>query len=232
VLFIHGGAWGRSRPNSDEFRFARSLAATQSWVVAVIGYPTKIPHERIVEPQAIRMALSHLAARSDVDRHSIALWGESSGGQLALLTAYRDAMRPDPLVRAVVSISGPTNMRTEYYSLAETALGAVLRFEGLSPRAARARGSARYRDTSPVSIVRPRDPATFQAISRHDPLVPPQQVNQLSRLLSRAGVAHVTVHIPGDGHSTTIETQRPEGFDHDVKYLAASFLAAIFATSD
>jgi acetyl esterase/lipase len=231
VLFIHGGAWGRARPNVYEFRFGRQLAAQNSWVVAVIGYPTKIPRERKVEPHAIRTALVHLANRDDVDPHSVALWGESSGGQLALLAAYRDAMTTDPLVDAVVSISGPTNMRIEYSSLAETALGAVLRFEGLSPSAARARGSARYRLTSPVALVRSRDPATFQAISRHDPLVPPIQVNELTQRLAAEHVMHQTVHVRGSGHSTTIENQRPIGASHDVEALATAFLTGSFTAT-
>jgi acetyl esterase/lipase len=229
VLFVHGGAWGRARPNIYEFRLAHRLAAENDWVVAVIGYPTKIPGERTVEPHAIRMALVHLAHRDDVDPEEVALWGESSGGQLALLAAYRDAMTANPLVDAVVSISGPTNMRIEFSSLAETALGAVIRFEGLSPQAARARGSSRYRLTSPFSLVRSRDPATFQAISLHDPLVPPIQVNELTRRLTAEGVLHETVHVRGDGHSTTIENQRPIGCHHDVEYLAAAFLTRSFA---
>jgi acetyl esterase/lipase len=231
VLFIHGGAWGRARPNVYEFRFARRLAAQNDWVVAVIGYPTKIPRERTVEPHAIRKALTRLAGRDDVDPRSVALWGESSGGQLALLAAYRDAMTAKPLVDAVVSISGPTNMRIEYSSLAETALGAVLRFEGLSPSAARARGSARYRLTSPVALVRSHDPATFQAISLHDPLVPPIQVNELTQRLAAEHVMHQTVHVRGNGHSTTIENQRPIGAHHDVEQLAAAFLARSFAAA-
>jgi predicted esterase len=119
-------------------------------------------------------------------------------------------------------------MRIEYSSLAETVLGAVLRFEGLSPQAARARGSARYRLTSPVNLVRHTDPATFQAISWHDPLVPAVQVSDLARRLTAEGVPHVTVHLRGDGHSTTIETQRPKGSSHDVEYLAAAFLGRVF----
>ncbi|HWA66708.1 MAG TPA: alpha/beta hydrolase [Mycobacteriales bacterium] len=231
VLFIHGGAWGRALPNVYEFRFAHRLAASQQWVVAVIGYPTKIPHERTVEPHAIRTALEHLARRDDVDPHAIALWGESSGGQLALLAAYRDAMNPTRLVDAVVSISGPTNMRIEFSSLAETALGAVLRFEGLSPRQAAARGSSRYRLTSPVSIVRSRDPATFQAISLHDPLVPPVQVSELTARLAAEHVSHQTVHVRGNGHSTTIENERPIGYTDDVESLAAAFLTRAFAAA-
>ena len=229
VLFIHGGAWGRSRPNSHEFRFARRLAARHDWVVAVIGYPTKIPREHVIEPQAIRKALTKLVSRGDVDPRAVALWGESSGGQLALLAAYRDAMLPAPIVHAVVSISGPTNMRIEYTSLAQTALGAVTRFEGLTPRQAQLRGSARYRLTSPVNLVRHTDPATFQAISWHDPLVPAVQIADLARRLTAEGVPHETVHIPGDGHSTTIETQRPAGSKHDVAYLATAFLTQVFA---
>ncbi|HVW80117.1 MAG TPA: alpha/beta hydrolase [Mycobacteriales bacterium] len=228
VLFIHGGAWGRSSPNIYEFRFAHRLARSHHWVVAVIGYPTKIPRERTVEPHAVRTAIEHLADRSDVDPAHIALWGESSGGQLALLAAYRDALSSHRLVSAVVSISGPTNMRIEFSSLAETALGAVLRFEGLSPRAAAARGSARYRLTSPVSLVRSRDPATFQAISLHDPLVPPVQVADLTRRLAGDGVPHETVHVRGSGHSTTIEAQRPIGYHRTVEQLAEAFVAGVF----
>jgi acetyl esterase/lipase len=228
VLFIHGGAWGRSQPNAYEYHFARRLSATRNWVVSVIGYPAKVPRERTVEPHSIRLALLQLLRRPDVDSRAVALWGESSGGQLALLAAYRDATRPHPIVHAVVSISGPTNMRIEYTSLAQTALGAVTRFEGLTPHAAHVAGSSRYRLTSPDEIVRPRDPATFQAISLHDPLVPPVQVDDLTRRLAAAHVHHVTVRVPGSGHSTTIETEHPSGSTSDVERLAATFLDQTF----
>lgn len=229
VLFVHGGAWGRSQPNSYELSWARELAEQEGWLVAVIGYPTKVPREHVAEPRAIAAAIDALAHRSDVDPHAIALWGESAGGQLALLAAYRDAARLHPVVGGVVSISGPTDMTTEYSSLAQTALGAVTRFEGLSPRAAQRARSARYRTTSPVHLVSRGDPATFQAISRHDRLVPPGQIGRLSRLLTLAHVTHQTVRLPGRAHSTTLESQQPPGSEQTVQELAVRFLERAFA---
>jgi acetyl esterase/lipase len=230
VIFIHGGAWGRAQPNTYELDFAKALARQEQWVVSVIGYPTKVKHEQIVEPAAIAQAITSISQRRDVDDRTISLWGESAGGQLALLAAYRDATRLRPLVSAVVSISGPTDMVTEFSSLAQTALGAVTRFEGMTPRAARRAKSARYRDTSPVDLVRSADPATFQAISRHDPLVPPSEVSRLTQLLTAAHVRHDTVRLAGSGHSTPLETESPAGSDIDVEQLAVTFLEQVFAT--
>lgn len=228
VIFVHGGAWGRAQPNAYELSWAADLARSQGWLVAVIGYPTKVPHEHIAEPYALALAIQAIANRSDVINRSIALWGESAGGQLALLAAYRDAAAPHPAVRAVVSISGPTDMVTEFSSLAQTALGAVTRFEGLTPREARRARSARYRDTSPVNLVTRHDPATFQAISCGDRLVPARQVTRLSRLLAAAHVRHRTVILPGDAHSTALETQRPAGSANSVADLAEQFLTQVF----
>ncbi|HWC35602.1 MAG TPA: alpha/beta hydrolase [Mycobacteriales bacterium] len=229
VIFVHGGAWGRSQPNSYELGWAHDLAQSQNWLVAVIGYPTKVPHEQVVEPHALAEAIYAVAHRSDVDDRSVALWGESAGGQLALVAAYRDAWALRPLVSAVVSISGPTDMRAEYNSFAEIWLHAVTRFEGMSPQAAREAGSTRYSRTSPTDLVSRRDPPTFQAISRLDPLVPSNQVRVLTQRLSQADVTHRSVWLRGDGHSSTIENQCPPGSRHTVQQLAESFLAKIFA---
>jgi acetyl esterase/lipase len=229
IVFVHGGAWGRAQPNAYELGWARALAAAQHWVVAVIGYPTKVAREQVVEPKSVALAIGTVSRRPKVDLRRIALWGESAGGQLALLAAYRDAQRLHPLVSAVVSISGPTDMVTEYSSLAQTALGAVTRFEGLTPAEARRVNSARYRDTSPVNLVGPGDPPTFQAISRHDRLVPAGQVDRLDRLLANVNVAHQTVRLAGHAHSTTLESKKPAGATQTVQELAISFLTQAFA---
>lgn len=229
VIFVHGGAWGRSQPNGHELDWAHDLAADQGWLVAVIGYPAKVPHEQVVEPRAISDAITAVAHRADVDRSAVALWGESAGAHLALLAAYRDARTLDPLVTGVVSISGPTDMRTEYHSDAQTWLHAVTRFEGMAPQAARHAGSRRYMLTSPVDLVSRQSPPTFQAISRHDPLVPPRQVKTLTQQLVRNDVMHRSVWLQGAGHSSVIEDEAPPGSPYTVQQLAVAFLNSAFA---
>lgn len=229
VIFIHGGAWGRSQPTSYEFDWARQLAQQEGWLVAVIGYPAKVRHEEVVEPYAIATAIHAVASRGDVDDRAIALWGESAGAQLALLAAYRDARSWNPLVSAVVSISGPTNMVTEYNSLAQVWLKAVTRFEGMTPQQAHDAGSNRYPSTSPADIVTHRDPPTFQAISRADPLVPSTQVQALTDKLASANVPHQTVWLNGKDHSTAIENEYPTGSAYTVQQLAESFIKQAFA---
>ncbi len=229
VIFIHGGAWGRSQPSSYELSWAKDLAQQEGWLVAVIGYPAKVRREQVIEPYAIARAIHAVANRSDVDRRAVALWGESAGGQLALLAAYRDARNLNPLVGAVVSISGPTDMRTEYNSFAQIWLKAVTRFEGMTPQQARDAGSKRYPLTSPAVIVSRRDPATFQAISRFDPLVPSNQVKVLTQRLVQAGVTHRTVWLNGKDHSSAIEDEYPSGSSYTVQQLAESFVNQAFA---
>lgn len=229
VIFIHGGAWGRSQPTSYEFNWAKTLAQTEGWLVAVIGYPAKVRREHIVEPYAMAAAIRAVAHRSDVDDRAIALWGESAGGQLALLAGYRNSTAWRRLVGAVVSISGPTDMRTEYNSVAQVWLHAVTRFEGMTPDAAKAAGSRRYPLTSPTQIVWRGDPPTFQAISRFDALVPSNQVRVLTQRLISVNVPHETVWLTGKDHSSAIEAEHPPDSSYTVEQLAASFVRKVFA---
>lgn len=229
VIFVHGGAWGRSQPTSYEFNWAENLAQTEGWLVAVIGYPAKVRNEHVIEPYAMAAAIRAVAHRSDVDDRAIALWGESAGGQLALLAGYRNSTTWRPLVSAVVSISGPTDMRTEYNSVAQVWLHAVTRFEGMTPDAAKKAGSRRYPLTSPAQIVWRGDPATFQAISRFDALVPSNQVRVLTQRLVSAGVPHETEWLTGKDHSSAIESEYPPDSSYTVEQLAAAFVTKVFA---
>lgn len=231
ILFVHGGAWGRAEPNGGELAEGRQLAERTGWVVAVIGYPTQTAPERRVEPDAILAALDKLASRADVDRSRIALWGESAGGQLALLTAYRDSLRSHPLVAAVVSVSGPTDMSVEYDGSNPLDPYAVTHFEGIGLVQALLDGLLRYRTTSPADLVTRRTTPTFQAISRHDPLVSPRQIAELARRLANHDVRHVTRYVAGSDHSYPIEFERPPGAHADVQTLALRFVSSVFTSS-
>lgn len=224
VLYLHGGAWQRSQPSATDIAFGRGLASRYGWRVALMSYPTaRMPHYA-VEDAAVATAVASLARRPQLGAGHVALWGSSAGGQLALLTAYRDAAEGRHSVCAVVSVSAPTDMRVEYHSRAERLLGAVSYYEGESPAASARLGDRRYTATSPLDNVGRDSPPTFQAISLGDSLVPAGQVEELDQRLAVNGVGHQLVELPGVAHGTAVESRRPPGSAATVAELAAGFV--------
>jgi acetyl esterase/lipase len=212
VVFVHGGAWVRGAASIIELGEAESIASSQGWIVAAVNYPdTSINGEprRQVEPAAISAAVASVAARPDVNPNHLFLWGESAGGNMALLTAYRDARRRLPRVTAVVSVSGPTNMTHTYNYMRLTwpidFENPAYNYERMTPVAAAAAGSPRYSVASPASYVFAGVPPTFEAIGRTDPLVPAFDIRALNRRLAGLGVAHRAVLLATSDHSYTLE---------------------------
>jgi acetyl esterase/lipase len=218
VLFVHSGAWKRADARSAEFAEGRKIARTAGWVTAVVNYPTTIRPYRRSEPHEIHAALLALRRQRSVDPHRVAIWGESAGGHLGLLIGYRHPGQ----VKAVVSVSGPTDMTTAYLTALQTVLDAVRRFEGMDPSTAHARGSDRYAATSPVDTASAGSPPTFQAGSADDLLVPPSQLTELGHRLAALHVVHRTLVVPGNTHipeSATIPGTSETVFDAAIRFL-------------
>lgn len=221
VLFVHGGAWTRAWALPNEVSFARRLAARTGWVVAVPGYNTSTSPGSRVQPRNVERALSTLRAGRHVNPARVALWGESAGGNLSMIVGYA---HPDQ-VRAVVSVSGPTDMVYEYRNVTGVLRREIRHFEGGRPRAR----PAAYRVTSPVRHVRSTTPPTLLATSTHDKVVPPRQQHALYRMLRAAGVRCRLAVVAGSGHSSEIESKAVIGSTHTVRATAIAFLAGRLA---
>lgn len=216
VLFVHGGAWARATATVDEISLAKSLAQTTGWAVGVVNYPTTTSPHYTLQPASVNTARQRLTAWPGVNPAHVALWGESAGAHLALLVAYRHPGE----VAAVASISGPTDMTTEYAVPAETTY--VNYFEEGSP----AQVPDRYASTSPINAVTPASTPTFQAASIDDPHVPHSQMDELTASLTAAGVEHTEATVTGLDHATPIEYQKPPGSTRTIAGLAADFIKA------
>ena len=207
VIVVHGGAW-HSGERSD-FPSWDAWLADKGYVVFDIDYRLSPPPSWQDAPADVACALGWVkenAARYGVDPERVALMGRSAGGQLALLTAYKEgraAPTPgcaarstvqDTAVAAVVALYPPTDL-----SLLSSMgyLGGMDRFLGGSLSTV----PGRYRHLSPVSHVDPDDPPTFLAYGGDDQIVPPGQSELLGERLKEAGVSHRLAKLPWANHT-------------------------------
>lgn len=189
IFSIYGGSWRHGGPGNDA-RLNRALA-TQGYAVFALDY-RHAPQYRF--PAALNDVKSQIrfveqsAAKYNVDPTRVAIIGHSSGGELALLSAYQ----PGSQVRAVVSYSGAIDLEKAYLFPPPpdpVDVRAILRdYLGGPPAAAR----AAYRAASPLNSVRKDLPATLLIYGARDHVVDFRSALELRDALA-ADNNHVTL---------------------------------------
>ncbi|TBR16712.1 alpha/beta hydrolase, partial [bacterium] len=144
-------------------------------------------------PSDIHEALRYLedhATELSIDPQSIHLLGQSAGGHLALLEAYRYNQ-----VRSVISLYGPVDLELDYKTSRD--ISAELDFIGGSP----SEYPDRYRSLSPLHAVTPNAPPSLLVQGERDDLVAAQNALILAQALDRHGVPRDVLLLPLTGHS-------------------------------
>ncbi|AEE46949.1 alpha/beta hydrolase [Cellulomonas fimi] len=119
VVFVQGSGWGRQE--LGQWLLPLAQLARRGYVVAVVEHRPSDVAPFPAQVEDVRSAVRFLRAHADrvrVDPGRVALWGDSSGGHLVLLTAVTDGMAgapgvhdDEPLdVRAVVDFYGPSDL--------------------------------------------------------------------------------------------------------------------------
>ena len=124
----------------------------------------------------------------DGDPGRLAFFGTSSGGQLALMAAYRLQG-----VKAVVSWSGPTDLVSWPSNPVKTLLGCK---KVWCPDHAH--------DASPIFFATVSSPPTFLAHSTGDKTVPFSQSVELDSALTQLGVDHSFLRVSGSSHGMAL----------------------------
>jgi acetyl esterase/lipase len=221
LIQLYGGAWQRGSP-ADNASFASWFAST-GYVVVAVDYRHAPGATWPAQIQDVREALGWILAHSseyEADTSRIAFLGRSAGAQLALVAAYQAG---SPLVRAVVSYYGPTDLVEGWRQ--------PPRPDPLDVRAileTYLRGTpdsvpVRYREASPVTYVTPRVPPTLLVYGGRDHVVAPRFGRALHDRLRQAGAASVLLEIPWAEHAFDV---LPNGLSGQIAlYYTERFLA-------
>ena len=223
VIFIHGGGWfDRTR---EDWSSEAMLLASYGYVAFTISYRlTSLPDE-FDDPYAVgaqypdapndvTCAVDHVLTNADayqVDPSRLALFGESTGGHLALLTAYRDSR-----IAAVVSWYGPTELIRAYRTSIEA--DKIVRFLGGTPAQV---GPALYKEASPLTHVGENSPPTLVIQGTTDLIVPVAQARLLERTLAPFSPASRFIYIQGVGHG--FPGYRDQSMQKSIDYLNRLF---------
>lgn len=192
VVLVHGGGWSSGEPSSlDEI--AAQLVA-DGWRTVRITYRLE-PYPTQVEDvtDAVRWVAAH-ADELDVDPTRVSLLGASSGGNVALQAAARI---PEE-VAAVASLSGPTDLELMVADDVETER--VRAYAGCESDDHCAEA---LRAASPVSVVEPWFPPTYQAFGT-DERIPVDQGARLVEVLDEAGVTNELATVEGRAHGKNL----------------------------
>lgn len=208
ILWIHGGGWQRG--DRKDYHSSVQGFAKLGWAGATVQYRLAPKHKFPAQIDDVRMALTFLrehAKEYNFDPDRIAVCGGSAGGHLSLLLA----LAPDkdgkvaPGIRAVVSYAGPADFRTwRVDAVGEKWLktvnprgldGLISDFVGTTDRTAPV-----MTEVSPVAHIKAGVPPVLSLQGGADPLVPPQQAQELHAALKKAGVVEKLVVYEGGGH--------------------------------
>lgn len=197
IMLIHGGAWIVGNKSDWPADVINGLLK-ESYAVSCINYRyASGDFHRQMED--IRMATKYISAKSGqwkIAPGRLGIVGMSAGAHLTLL--YAHAYDSAGCVRAVVSLSGPTDLRDTllYQYLGHYSLGFVVkRFLGAS----QSENPKVYTDASPIFHCS-KVPSLF-INGQKDVLVPAMQAFRMHDTLIAYGVPSDTIYFANAGHN-------------------------------
>ena len=196
VIVLHPGAWS-SGDKSWVFTPHDMNLAAKGYVVFDMQYrftgETLWPGQMDDCREAIRWVKAN-AAKYGVDPTRIALLGRSSGGHIALSTAYqaRDEFA-DTAVCAVVGIYPPSNF-SMVGERVDHRIEALMGGDLIDM-------PERYYDASPLNHIRPESPPTLLVHGQKDGLVYAINSEVMRWTLRRAGVPAALLRVPWAHHA-------------------------------
>jgi acetyl esterase/lipase len=202
ILGLHGGGWSMGSRRS--FHRVMPGFVEAGYAVATMQYRLAPGAKFPAQLDDVRKAMDFLrknAARWNLDAERMVLMGASAGAQIALLAGFAD-----PHVRAVIDLSGPTDLRdwrmggNAEENLKKTtgknSVNLIEEYLGGPPVTETA-----IRAASPLLQVKRGGPPVFVLHWKEDQAVDAEQARRLVAELAAKGVPHEVHWFEGRGHA-------------------------------
>lgn len=206
LVWIHGGGW-HGGSHHDYRNEMRGFAAA-GYASASLEYRLAPEARWPAQLSDLKLGLRHLrdaAPTLGLDLQRVAVLGGSAGGHLALMVGFDAAPTAGIPIRAIVNISGPTQLglfTADPRGDAELKAGSgmdsrqlVADFLGNDDRSA-----AIYAEASPLTWVRPGVPPVLTLHGTEDRIVPVSQAEALHAALRHITADEVLILGAAGGH--------------------------------
>lgn len=215
AMYIHGGGWttADSTTQSANLRWLSKqgyLALGVNTTLATADHATW--NTAVPQLQCSFGWVKANAAKYGGDPNRFGLFGESSGGQLALTSSYANAARKAtsscggemPKISAVVAYSAPVDMKS-FYNNSDLMMGGVAKqflkaYIGGSPD----QHADRVKAVEPASYLTKDAPATLMFINKSDHLVPYKAAKQFVNSAADSGIKIKAVESVWQDHASAV----------------------------
>lgn len=198
VLLLHGGGW-RYGSHLETGEWPKTLVEAGFSVISIeYRLSSDTYHTWRDAPADVHDAVMYVRDHANelgVDTSRLTLFGQSAGGHLALLEAYRFRT-----TSSVIAFYAPIDLTLDYQTSRDKS--AELDFVGGPP----GQYPDRYRALSPSVYVTSDSPPTLLVQGKSDDLVAPANATRMATLLTARSVDHQLLVLPLTGHS--FENQR------------------------
>ncbi|HEY7400021.1 MAG TPA: alpha/beta hydrolase [Actinomycetota bacterium] len=208
VIIIHGGGWNSGKKEDAEW--LGDALVQNGFVAFSIDYRLAPRYPFPAAINDVRTAITWVRSNArefGVDPSRLAAIGGSAGGQLASLAAMigKGPLDVGSRVAAAASISGPQDMALLATSNDPRIQNAVFEYLGCS-NADNCQKAGR--EASPIQYVDPTDPPILLTNSSEE-FVPVEQATDMDAALTKEGVDHQLLIIPGDTHGLSERRAQP-----------------------
>jgi acetyl esterase/lipase len=206
ILCLHGGGWNMGSRRAFH-KFMREFVAAGYATVSMqyrLSTQAKFPAQLEDIREAVNFVKSN-ATRFHADPDKFVLMGGSAGAHLALLAGLSGTVG-ETSIRAIVDLSGPTDLRD--WRMSEGADQALRKTTGKSSEdlvtlllGTEERSGALVESASPVMRVGPKSPPVLVIHWKEDQAVNRVQAERLLKELAKAKVRHEVIWLEGRGHA-------------------------------